>query len=64
VLLLPQERRGVLAIDGTVHGLLEKNGCQDLVPGEARTRHQALTHLVDEIKHLLVAVVGVLGNPV
>ena len=64
VFLLPQKRGGVLAVDGAIHRLLEKDGGQDLLAGEARAQDQSRAHLVDEVEHLLVVAVRVLGNAV
>jgi hypothetical protein len=64
VLLFPQEGSGLLAVDGAVHGLFEQDGRDDLVAGKARTPDQPRAHLMDEVEHLLVAVVGVLLNPI
>ena len=64
VFLLPQKRGGVLAVDGAVHRLLEKDGGQDLLAGEAGTQDQSRAHLMDEVEHLLVVAVFVLGNAI
>ncbi len=64
VLLLPQVGHGVLAADRPIDRLLEQNRCQDFVAGEAGALHQPRASLVDQVEHLTLVAVRLLGNSV
>ena len=55
--------RGVAALDLPVHRLLEEDGAEHPLAGEAGAGDDAGAHLVDPVEHLGFAVVGVLRRP-
>ena len=64
VLDVPQVVGRRTALDLAVHGHLEQDRAHDAVAVEGRAGDDAGAHLVDEVEHLLVARVGVLGDAV
>ena len=62
--LLPQVGRHGLAFRLPVHGGLEQDGRDDLVAREGRRRDDAHPHLVHQLEHGGVAVVGAVRDPV
>ena len=61
---VPEVRGRALALDLPVHRVLEQDGAEHPIAGEARAGDDPGAHLVDAVEHLLVVRVRVLPDAV